>query len=252
MTVVPSMCPLYSPRSQRRILEVPRRFHLVEARTRMLYHYPVLPCVPITIPRVHGPICVRISTSCAAYRMAVPAASGPICVTVIGSRVGHSLRDSPLVLRLVRACIFVPAVVAPWSVAITIIGAVYSAHFDIGDCLLVARCGKEVNEECEDVEGEDKGDDPFEDCANVLFFVEGADDKDDGHGDWGVLVLIFDDMMDREGNFEGMRTFDEDEEKLHPEGGPQDTVLAEMHTEALVLGADEDSAYDISGAVRAF
>ena len=42
-------------------------------------------------------------------------------------------------------------------------------------------------------------------------------------------------------------TFNKDEEELHPEGGPQDTMLAEMYTKALVLSADEDGADYVSG-----
>lgn len=39
---------------------------------------------------------------------------------------------------------------------------------------------------------------------------------------------------------DGERELGEDEEELHPEGGAQDAVLAEMNAEALVFGADED------------
>ena len=42
-------------------------------------------------------------------------------------------------------------------------------------------------------------------------------------------------------------TFNKDEEKLHPERGPQDTMLTEMYTKALVLNTGEDGADYVSG-----
>ena len=84
--------------------------------------------------------------------------------------------------------------------------------------------GQQVDEEGEDVKGEDEGDDPFEDGANVLAAGEGRTDEDGGEGD-----------------------LDEDEGELEPKGEAQDAVLAEVHAEALVLGADEDGTDDIPG-----
>lgn len=47
---------------------------------------------------------------------------------------------------------------------------------------------------------------------------------------------------------DGEHELGEDEEELHPEGGAQDAVLAEVHAEALVFGADEDGGEHVAGA----
>jgi len=39
----------------------------------------------------------------------------------------------------------------------------------------------------------------------------------------------------------------DDEDEFGPEGEAQDAVLAEVDAETLVLGADEDGAYDVAG-----
>lgn len=84
--------------------------------------------------------------------------------------------------------------------------------------------GQQIDEESEDVEGEDEGDDPFENGGHVLFSVKGGDCEDDCKDD-----------------------LDDDEHELEPEGEAQDAVLAEVHAQALVLGADEDGADDVAG-----
>lgn len=91
--------------------------------------------------------------------------------------------------------------------------------------LLRAPSGRQqIDEEGEDVKGEDEGDDPLEDGRDVLFAVKGGGGEDDGEDD-----------------------LDDDEGQLQPEGEAQDAVLAEVHAEALVLGADEDGADDVAG-----
>ena len=45
-----------------------------------------------------------------------------------------------------------------------------------------------------------------------------------------------------------IRTFDKNKCQLHPEGGSEDAVLAEMNTQALVFGADEDGADDVASS----
>ena len=86
------------------------------------------------------------------------------------------------------------------------------------------RRGQQIDKEGQDVKGEDEGDDPFEYGSHILPAVEGSDDEDDGED-----------------------YLDDDEDELEPEGEAQDAVLAEMHAEALVLGADEDGADDVAG-----
>lgn len=90
--------------------------------------------------------------------------------------------------------------------------------------LRAPRGGQQIHEESEDVKSEDERDDPLEDGGDVLLAVERGDGEDDGEGD-----------------------LDDDEEEFEPEGGAQDAVLAEVHAEALVLGADEDGADDVAG-----
>lgn len=87
--------------------------------------------------------------------------------------------------------------------------------------LLVASAGRgqEVDDEAPDVEDVDEGDDPLEDGG----FVDSA-----------VAALEH-----TEGN--GESGFDENEGELDPEAGPKDAVFAEVHAEALVFGANEDS-----------
>lgn len=84
--------------------------------------------------------------------------------------------------------------------------------------------GQQVDEEGQDVEGEDESDDPLEDGGDVFLAFEGGDAEDDGEGD-----------------------FDEDEGQFHPEAGAEDAVLPEVDAEALVFGADEDGADDVAG-----
>lgn len=85
--------------------------------------------------------------------------------------------------------------------------------------------GQQIDEESEHVEGEDQSDDPFEDGRDVLVTVcEGGADEDDRQTE-----------------------LDEDEEELHPKGDAQDAMLAEVDTQALILGADENGGDDIAG-----
>lgn len=86
------------------------------------------------------------------------------------------------------------------------------------------RRGQQIDKEGQDVKGEDEGDDPFEYGSHILPAVEGGDDEDDGED-----------------------YLDDDEDEFKPEGEAQDAVLAEMHAEALVLGADKDGADDVAG-----
>ena len=83
---------------------------------------------------------------------------------------------------------------------------------------------QQIHKEGKDIEREDEGDDPFENGRDVWLTVEGGGSEDDGEDDLHY-----------------------DEEEFEPEGEAQDAVLAEMHAETLVLGADEDGADDVAG-----
>jgi len=76
----------------------------------------------------------------------------------------------------------------------------------------------EIVEEGQQIEGENKGDSPFQDGGGVVFIFEIAGAEGDGEGD-----------------------FDEDESKLNPKGVAEDGVFAEMDSESLVFPADKDS-----------
>lgn len=99
-----------------------------------------------------------------------------------------------------------------------------SHSFDISALLRAPRRGQEIDEESENVEGEDEGDEPLEHGGDVLLDGEGREGEDDGEDD-----------------------FDDDEGEFGPEGEAQDAVLAEVDAEALVLGADEDGGDDVAG-----
>ena len=90
--------------------------------------------------------------------------------------------------------------------------------------LRAPRRRQQIDKERQYVKGKDERDDPLEHRRDVLATREGGADEDGGKGN-----------------------LDEDESELEPEGEAQDAVLAEMHAEALVLGADEDGADDVAG-----
>ena len=90
--------------------------------------------------------------------------------------------------------------------------------------LRAPRRRQQIDKERQHVKGKDERDDPFENGRDVLAAREGGADEDGGKAN-----------------------LDEDESELEPEGEAQDAVLAEMHAEALVLGADEDGADDVAG-----
>jgi len=75
----------------------------------------------------------------------------------------------------------------------------------------------QVDDEGQDVEGEDEGNYPLEVGGDALLVSEGEDAKGDDEGD-----------------------LDEDESELQPERGSEDAVLAVFDSETLILPADED------------
>ena len=86
----------------------------------------------------------------------------------------------------------------------------------LGDVVLGAHAGQQVEQEAEDVGGEDEGDGPLDHGGDVLLAGEGGAGEDDGE-----------------------RDLDQDEDQLHPETDPQDAVVAVVDPQPLVLGADE-------------
>ena len=78
-------------------------------------------------------------------------------------------------------------------------------------------CRQQIDEEAKYPECEDNRNCPLKNCTDIGLFIEGANCEGNSKDD-----------------------FDNDEEKLDPKGDAKDTVLAEVHTEALILGADED------------
>lgn len=86
-----------------------------------------------------------------------------------------------------------------------------------------ARGRDEIDEEGEDVEGEDEGYDPFEDGGDVVDGFEIGGDEDDGEDD-----------------------FNQDEEELDPEGNAEVAVLAEMNSQPLILSTGKDGRDDIA------
>ena len=90
--------------------------------------------------------------------------------------------------------------------------------------LRAPRRRQQIHKERQHVKRKDERDDPLEDRSDVLAAGEGGADEDRGEGN-----------------------LDENEDELEPEGEAQDAVLAEVHAEALVFGADEDSADDVAG-----
>ena len=83
---------------------------------------------------------------------------------------------------------------------------------------------QQIDKESQHVKRKDERDDPFENGRDVLAAGEGGADEDGCE----------DNLNKDEGEFE-------------PEGEAQDAVLAEVHAETLVLGADEDGADDVAG-----
>lgn len=83
---------------------------------------------------------------------------------------------------------------------------------------------QQVDEEGEDVEGEDECHGPFEDSGGVVFLLVAAHAKGDSE-----------------------RDFDQDEGELDPEGEAEDLVLSEVHAEPLVFRADENGGDDVAG-----
>lgn len=76
---------------------------------------------------------------------------------------------------------------------------------------------KQIDDEREDVEGEDEGNDPFEDGGDVAVRGEGGRHEDNGKCD-----------------------LDQDEGQFDPEGDAQDAVVTVVDTQALVFCADKD------------
>ena len=96
-------------------------------------------------------------------------------------------------------------------------------NLGFGVLLAAPRRRQQIHKEGKDVKSEDEGDDPFENGRYVLRVVK------------------------RSGCVDGCENdlhYDEDE--FEPEREAEDAMLAEVHAETLVLGANEDGADDIT------
>lgn len=91
----------------------------------------------------------------------------------------------------------------------------------LGLVVPAAHAGEQVEQEAEDVEGEDQGDDPFEDGGDVAVVRPRGADED-----------------------AGQHHLDQDEGQFDPEADAQDAVLPVVDAQPLVLGADEHRRQD--------
>jgi hypothetical protein len=82
---------------------------------------------------------------------------------------------------------------------------------------------EEIKDEAESPERIDKGNDPLEDCGNVIMIGKRTGSEYDGENE-----------------------FDDDEEQLDPERDPQNAVLTVVDSEALVFSTEEDRANDVA------
>ena len=93
----------------------------------------------------------------------------------------------------------------------------------VGVLLAAPRRRQQIHKESEDIKSEHEGDDPFEDGPYVRLAI-----KRSGRIDGRENDLYY------------------DENEFEPEREAEDAVLAEVHAEALILGANEDGADDIA------
>lgn len=93
----------------------------------------------------------------------------------------------------------------------------------LGNVVLGTNARPQIDNEAEDVEGEDEGDSPFEASCDVAVMGPGGADEDDGKND-----------------------FDEDEGEFDPEAESEDSVFAVVDTETLVLSAEENGGDDVA------
>lgn len=109
----------------------------------------------------------------------------------------------------------------------------HAALLPLGHVVASADRGQQVDNEGEDVSGEDEGNDPFEDGTGILLrlvVASHADTEPDGEAD-----------------------FDNDEAELDDEAGQQDAVLGAIEdTQSKVLGADQDGTDNISNTTHIY
>lgn len=98
-------------------------------------------------------------------------------------------------------------------------------QLQVGILLMISTRWQKVDKEGENIEGEDDGNHPLEDCSDVLVaLAEGGANEDSGEED-----------------------FNDYEEEFHPKGGTKDAVLTKVDAEPLIFSADEDGRDDVSG-----
>ena len=116
-----------------------------------------------------GSICSHRAVGIATFHrprpICVGARHGAVRTGIVRSRLRHRLWHGSPILRLVGARVLVSAVVCSFA---TVRTAVNHAHLYVGCMLRAVPCGEEVDEEGQDVKGENEGYDPFEHCRDVL------------------------------------------------------------------------------------
>ena len=90
--------------------------------------------------------------------------------------------------------------------------------------LRAPRRRQQIHKKRQHIKRKNKRNDPFKHGRDILLVIESRTHEDDGEAD-----------------------FDEDEDQFGPEAEAEDAVLAEVHPQALVFGADEDGADDVAG-----
>ena len=96
--------------------------------------------------------------------------------------------------------------------------------FHVSTLLRTPGRGQQIHKEREHIKCKYQRNHPLEHSRDILLAVEGSGGESDSKDDFG-----------------------DDESKLHPEGKAQDGVLTEVNSQALVLGADEDGADNVTG-----
>jgi len=107
------------------------------------------------------------------------------------------------------------------TIAILHIPHVHPLH--IRPHLRISRRRQQIHKESQDIESEDQRNDPFKHSRHILLLRK--------HG---------------RSEHDCKRNFDENEGQFRPETEAQDEVFPEMHSQALVFGADEDGRDDVA------
>lgn len=132
--------------------------------------------------------------------------------------------------RIMREILFVLAVDTHTSIIRTTAMAVSMfTHRDLvvqalGDMVFSPDTGEQIQQEADDVTGEDESDDPLQYRSRIPVALVGHGAKHDGQPD-----------------------LHQDEGEFDPEGDSQDALVAVVDPQSLVRGTDEDGGEDETG-----